>query len=374
MFADRLDQAGRATLLNLVYYPRETRQRISSTFADAPARAEFVRDTIVRELELVRVLMARYSLRHARRVCPTALAGVFSELLFSPLLARDPAYVDALLAPFIRDDGGVEILRSTAHILRSLSSYEVIVAGDLGDRGPRIDRVLDALRRQRRVSITWGNHDAEWMGACLGRIAQLEEGYGIPVEPLEQLVHSAYANDPAERFHSKGEDLRDPLLLARMQKAAAVLQFKLEGQTSRRNPHYDLESRCLLHRIDPVAGTVTIDGNVHPLLDRSFPTIDWTDPYELSEAEQRCIDRLRRSFLASASLWRDRGSMPRARGSSGRPPRRRIEVWTRYARTTSSGRAARHRARSCVRRLSSEAGNRAEAPEAALRGSDRFRA
>ena len=321
LFGERLDAAARTTLLNLVYYPRETWQRVTSGLADEAARAAFVRDTIVRELELLRVLMARYGLRHARRIFPPALSGVFDELLFSPLLARDPAYVDALLAPFIKDDGGIEILRSTAHVLRSFSSYEVIVAGDLGDRGPRIDRVIDALRRQRNLAITWGNHDAEWMGACLGqealiatvvrislrygRISQLEEGYGIPVEPLEQLVHASYADDPAARFHSKGEDLRDPLLLARMQKAAAILQFKLEGQTSRRNPQFALDSRCLLHHIDTSAGTVTIDGNVYPLLDKAFPTIDWSDPYKLSEAEARCIELLKRSFLGSPSLWRD---------------------------------------------------------------------
>lgn len=320
LFADELDEGARATLLNLVYYPRETFQRLAGGLDEA-ARAALVRDTVVRELALLRVLMARYGLRHARRVFPPALAGVFEELLFSPLLARDPAYVQALLGPFVRDDGGVELLRSVAHTLRSFSSYEVIAAGDLGDRGPRLDRVIDALRRQRNVSITWGNHDAEWMGACLGqpalvatvvrislryaRIAQLEEGYGIPVEPLEQLVRTSYADDPAERFHSKGEDQRDPILLARMQKAAAILQFKLEGQTSRRNPHFGLEERCLLHRIDPAAGTVNIDGRTHALLDRAFPTIDWNDPYALSPAEQTCIDLLQRSFLVSPALWRD---------------------------------------------------------------------
>jgi fructose-1,6-bisphosphatase-3 len=299
-FGTQLDEHSRATLLNLIYYPRETWQRVSGSLADGPARAAFVRDSILRELTLLRILMKRYGLRHARRIFPAALAGVFDELVFSPLLARDPAYVDALLAPYVRDDGGVEVLRATAHMLRSFSSYEVIVGGDLGDRGPRIDRVIDALRRQRNLAITWGNHDAEWMGACLGqpaliatvvrislryaRLAQLEEGYGIPVEPLEQLVHAAYADDPAERFHSKGEDLRDPKLLARMQKAAAIL---------------------LLHQIDPVAGTVKIDGRVHPLLDKAFPTIDWTDPYKLSDAEARCMELLERSFLGSPSLWRD---------------------------------------------------------------------
>jgi fructose-1,6-bisphosphatase III len=320
LFAERLDEAARTTLLNLVYYPRETFQRASVGMGDAE-RTAFVRSAVLHELELLRVLMARYGLRHARRVFPPALSAVFDELLFSPLLARDPAYVEALLGPFIRDDGGAEILRATAHVLRSFSSYEVIAAGDLGDRGPRVDRVVDALRRQRNVSITWGNHDAEWMGACLGqealiatvlrislrygRLAQLEEGYGIPVEPLELLARFAYGDDPAERFRSKGEDLRDPTLLARMQKAAAILQFKLEGQTSRRNPSFALEARCLLEHIDPTSGTVTIDGRVHPLLDRRLPTVDWSDPYALSPEEQACIDQLKRSFVGSPSLWRD---------------------------------------------------------------------
>jgi fructose-1,6-bisphosphatase-3 len=122
---------------------------------------------------------------------------------------------------------------------------------------------------------------------------------------VEQLVRAAYADDPAACFHAKGEDLRDPLLLAQMQKAMAVLQFKLEGQTARRNPRFELEERCLLHRIDPAAGTVSIDGRTHALRDRAFPTVDWSSPYALSPAEQTCIDRLRRSFLGSSALWRD---------------------------------------------------------------------
>ncbi|WP_445648490.1 fructose-bisphosphatase class III [Salmonella enterica] len=53
-FGDRLDEAGRTTLLNLVYYPRETWQRVSAKLPDAAMRATFVRETIVRELELLR--------------------------------------------------------------------------------------------------------------------------------------------------------------------------------------------------------------------------------------------------------------------------------------------------------------------------------
>ncbi len=322
IFAGRLDAAAQGTLLDLVYYPRETWGRIAGTLDGAPARRAFVGKTILEALELLRALAGRYSLRHAERLLPTPYEAVFRELLFSPLLSRDASYVEAILAPFLDDDDdGLPLLRATAHTLRAFAVYELIVAGDLGDRGPRIDRVIETLRRQHNVAITWGNHDAEWMGACLGqealiatvlrislrygRIAQLEEGYGIPVEPLEQLAREAYDGDPAERFRSKGEDLRDPLLLARMQKAAAILQLKLEGQTSRRNPHFALEHRNLLHRIDLAAGTVTIDGKAHPLLDKSFPTVDFADPYALSAAEAKCIEQMKRAFLGSSGLWRD---------------------------------------------------------------------
>jgi len=330
-FAGRLSAAEQIELLNLIYYPRETYAWLAPRMADDGAREAFLRKNIALEFELLRLLAARHTIRHVEALFPPALRGLFRELLVALPLGRGQRHADALLSPFLGDDGGVELLRHAARTLRALTVFELIVAGDLGDRGPRIDRVIEALRRQHRVSVAWGNHDAEWMGACLGqealiatvlrvslrygRVAQLEEGYGIPVEPLELLAREVYGGDPAERFHAKGEDLRDPLLLARMQKAAAVLQFKLEGQTSRRNPAFEMDHRDLLHRLDLVAGTVQIGEKSYPLLDRYFPTIDRSDPYRLSEGEARCIERIRRAFFDSHRLWEDmrfvsdRGSM-----------------------------------------------------------------
>jgi fructose-1,6-bisphosphatase-3 len=99
--------------------------------------------------------------------------------------------------------------------------------------------------------------------------------------------------------------MRDPLLLARMQKAAAILQLKLEGQVARDNPSFQLEGRDLLSRIAPAAGTVTIDGKPYPLSDRHFPTVDFSDPLRLTELEARTVAELRRSFVDSPTLWRD---------------------------------------------------------------------
>jgi fructose-1,6-bisphosphatase-3 len=88
-----------------------------------------------------------------------------------------------------------------------------------------------------------------------------------------------------------------------MQKAAAVMQFKLEGQVIARNPQWEMDHRRLLHRIDHDRQTIEVDGVRHPLTDAHFPTIDPANPYELSAQERTCVDRLRHAFLASQKLW-----------------------------------------------------------------------
>jgi fructose-1,6-bisphosphatase-3 len=318
LFEGRIDASELRELLAIIYYPRETYARFKPLARED--RQAFVLRAVGREVEIIRALSRRHARRHVEKIYPPALAGLLRELVAN----REPedgreAFHGALIEPFVRQNREIEVLRAVAHVIRNLSVEEIVVAGDLGDRGPRVDKVIDFLMRQPNVTVVWGNHDASWMGACLGqealiatvvrlslryrRLAQLEEGYGIPLTPVERLARTAYGDDPAERFGVKGDGVEEPLLLARMQKAAAILQFKLEGQMVKRHPEWELEHRCLLHRIDPAAGTVTIDGVTHPLLDTRFPTIDWKDPYALSADEQACIDALRHSFLESPVLW-----------------------------------------------------------------------
>jgi fructose-1,6-bisphosphatase-3 len=318
LFASRLEPQELRTLLSIIYYPRETYARLRPE--DETARMRLVVQIVEREIEVLRALSRRHTRRHVEKVYPPALAGTLRELLSSRAEEDGrAAFQAALLEPLVRAGLEIELLRALAHAIRNLSVEELVVAGDLGDRGPRVDRVIDFLMRQRRVSIVWGNHDACWMGACLGqealiatvlrvslryrRLSQIEEGYGITMAPVEKLARTMYGDDPAERFQVKGEGLRDRLEMARMQKAMAILQLKLEGQAIARHPEWEMEDRRLLHRIDPEAGTVTIDGVAHPLRDRALPTIDWRDPYALHPEEAACIARLRESFYRSARLW-----------------------------------------------------------------------
>jgi fructose-1,6-bisphosphatase len=178
---------------------------------------------------------------------------------------------------------------------------------------------MDYLRRQPNVSFVWGNHDVAWLGACLGhaplichvlrislryrRIAQIDEGYSIPTTPLERLAATAYADDPCEHFCPATPGLRPDDLVARMHKAVAVMQFKLEGPLIARHPEWGMDDRRLLHRIDHAVGTVACADGVFPLRDRRFPTIDLADPYRLSPEEADCLARLAHPFRQSQRLW-----------------------------------------------------------------------
>jgi len=329
LFGERMSKAELREFLSLIFYPREMLERLEPEFADPVRRQEFAQRVLQDLFTVVRALAARYPGDHLDRLLPAEYAALLHELLHDA--ARGPEYVRALIEPLVRAGRDQHLVRLIVRLVRDLAVSELIVAGDCVDRGPRGDRVIEYLRRQPNVSFTWGNHDAAWIGAALGqealiahvlrisvryrRLSQLEEGYGITLQPLEHLVRTVYKDDPAESFQPKGTGLREADTMARMQKAAAVMQWKLEGQTIARHPEWQLDHRRLLRRLDPAAGTVEIDGKVHALRDRRFPTFDSAHPEDLSADERKCMDRLRRSFLASPQLWQhvkflvERGSM-----------------------------------------------------------------
>lgn len=319
LFADRMGPGEFREFLTLIFYPAEMVERLGQTLTDPAQLRSFCTRTLRHEFELVRVLVARYSLKRAMEVFPREYRELMAEMLHEPTTERDSSFVEAIVDELLRRGQALHLIHLTARLVRNLAIYELIIGGDCWDRGPRGDRVVDYLRQQPNVSFIWGNHDVAWLGASLGhealichvlrvslryrRLGQLDEGYSIPLTPLEHLACTVYADDPASRFFPKASGMRPDILVARMQKAAAVMQFKLEGQAIARNPRWEMEHRRLLHRIDHESKTIEVDGVRYLLADAELPTVAPANPYELSDEERQCVDRLRRSFTASQKLW-----------------------------------------------------------------------
>jgi len=319
LFAASMEKEEFQEFLTLTFYPAEVTARLERTLTDPAELRKFGARTLRHQFTLVRSLAAQYSLKRAMQVFPRAYSDLLVEMLHEPTAAREHEFIDAIVDELLRRGSLLNLIHIVGRLVRNLAIYELIIGGDCWDRGPRGDKVMDYLRQQPNVSFIWGNHDMAWLGACLGhdalichvlrislryrRLGQLDEGYSIPLLPLEHLARTVYADDPATQFLPKEHGMRPDLLVARMQKAAAVMQFKLEGQVIARNPHWGMDHRRLLHQIDFAKGTITVDAKQYALRDTVFPTIDPADPYTLSREEVACLDHHRRSFVSSQKLW-----------------------------------------------------------------------
>ncbi len=312
-----LKEPEKSRFLAVLYYPREWINRFSRDIVASGQRVEWVYRTLFLQFEIVRHLRSTYRREHFEELLPRDYRELFVELGSG----QRPEYIKELLRGLGLHDKDWGAVRAGARLIRNLACEELLVIGDLGDRGPRIDRVIEALMRQPKCNVLWGNHDMIWLGAHLGheacmwttlrfsaryrQAAQLEEGYGILTTPLEKLVREVYGDDPAERFTPKGQGLRDQRMVARMQKAIAIMQFKSEGRMIEQHPEWNLSHRRLLHKIKFEGGkaiSVEIDGKEHRMLDGFLPTINPADPYAYSPEEQVCMERLRESFTRSGKL------------------------------------------------------------------------
>ena len=214
--------------------------------------------------------------------------------------------------------------RHAAAVIKRMAVDHMHIVGDIFDRGPRADIILDSLMDYHSVDIQWGNHDILWMGAaagnagsianvirmCMryGNLATLEDGYGINLLPLATFAMEVYGDDPCELFIPRTNasdatfDEKTTQLIARMHKAITIIQFKLEGEIIRRRPEFGMDDRLLLHHIDLHRGTIRIEGKEYELKDKNWPTLNAKDPYALSIEEEELMRRIKHSFECSEKL------------------------------------------------------------------------
>jgi len=212
-------------------------------------------------------------------------------------------------------------------VIKRLAVDHLHLVGDIFDRGPGADVVMDSLMKYHSVDIQWGNHDILWMGAASGsrtlvatvlanslrynNLDVIETGYGISLRPLSVFADEVYRDCDIKQFEVKLTNAdaesyteKDKLLAARMHKAITMILFKLEGQKILRNPSFGMEDRLQLDKVDYENKCITIDGIVYPMLDTDFPTVDPKDPYTLTPEEEVVIYQLTRSFRHSEKLQR----------------------------------------------------------------------
>lgn len=312
----------REELANLVYAPEEVLARKSR--GDAAYR-EWCEITIYRLVQVCKTVASKYTRSKVRKKMPETFAYVIDELLHADTEDTKEQYYREIIHSIIRTDMAEKFIVTISRLIRQCSIDMLHIIGDIFDRGPHADLVMDELMCFHDVDIEWGNHDVSWMGAATGNLALvanvvrlgvsynnfdlLEDGYGINLRALSMFAAEIYQDDPCTIFtpHILDENTYDPVdvpLAAKMHKAIAVIQFKLEGQLVARHPEYHMENRSVIDKVDFHSGTITLDGRTYPLTDRLFPTVSPEHPLELTPEEDELIHTLALSFAHSEKLQR----------------------------------------------------------------------
>ena len=109
------------------------------------------------------------------------------------------AYYNAIVDTIIDIGRAEPFIIALSELIQRMVVDRLHILGDIYDRGPGPDRIMDKLMRYHALDICWGNHDIVWMGAAAGSLACiatvvrfsarygnldiLEDGYGSILMP-----------------------------------------------------------------------------------------------------------------------------------------------------------------------------------------------
>ena len=320
-FGHIISEEDEVRLANLIYYPEKMINQIKQA---NEYTEDWQKTAVYRLVQICREVSSKYTRSKVRKKMPKEFSGVIDELLYVDNTDDNKTeYYSELINTLIDVRVADSFIVVICSLIRSLTIDNLHILGDIFDRGPRPDIILEELMHFHDVDIQWGNHDISWMGAATGNRAcicnvlrmalgyngfdVLEDGYGINLRPLSMFAERVYRDDPCTCFlpqilDKNIYDAVDPKLAAKMHKAIAVLQYKEEGQIIKRHPEFGLEKRNLLHHIDFERGVLEMDGKEYKMLDMNFPTVDPKDPYAFTPEEADIMERLERAFMNCEKL------------------------------------------------------------------------
>lgn len=308
----------------LVYYPEEKLPLIKAQFRNKKELYEWYKEIIDRMLNLISYASSKYTRSKLRKALPEQFVYIIEELLYkTDEFTNKEQYYTKIVQQIISLGQADKLIIGLAYTTQRLVVDHLHVVGDIYDRGPEPDKIMDTLINYHSVDIQWGNHDVLWLGAfagskvCLANIIRIcarydnldiiEDVYGINLRPLLNLAEKYYDDNPAFRPKVSSSDKlsdHERLQITKIHQAIAMIQFKLESPIIKRRPFFNMSERLLLEKIDYDKNEITIYGNTYQLENSCFATVDPAQPDQLLEEEEQVMERLLLSVQHSEKLAR----------------------------------------------------------------------
>ena len=275
LFEDTLSDLDREEICTLIYYPVE---KLAMIKKEGKNNEEWYRVILGELIDIARLFSSKYTRSKVRKAMPKEYAYILDELIHVQKDEDDNqlVYHRNILNTLLELQNADEFIEVLAGLIKRLAVDHLHIVGDIFDRGPCADRIMDLLTTYHSIDIEWGNHDILWMGAAAGSRACIatvirnnlkydnmkimENSYGISLRNLTLFAEKIYPQiDPMEAAL----------------KAISVLLFKLEGQVILRNPDYKMEDKLLLHKVDVKRQVVEIGGKEYKIKKEEFPTVSF---------------------------------------------------------------------------------------------------
>ncbi|MGG1679066.1 fructose-1,6-bisphosphatase [Neobacillus sp. NRS-1170] len=324
LFQDVLFEKEINEFATLVYYPEEKLKLMKNHFGNEQELNQWYIVIIERMIRLISKASSKYTRSKLRKALPSQFVFIIEELLYKTNQSTNKErYYTEIFQQIISLGQADKLITGLAYTTQRLVVDHLHVVGDIYDRGPEPDKIMDTLINYHSVDIQWGNHDVLWLGAfagsmvCLANIIRIcarydnldiiEDIYGINLRPLLNLAEKYYEDNPAFRpkVHSdKKQSDHEKLQITKIHQAIAMIQFKLEMPIIKRRPYFNMSERLLLEKIDYDKNEITIYGKTYPLQNICFATVNPEQPDQLLEEEKQVMERLLFSVQHSEKLAR----------------------------------------------------------------------
>lgn len=298
-----MSEEDKKNFCTLIYYPEE---KLSLLDNEGILTKEWYLDTLKKLIILTSYISSKYTRAKVKKAIKPQFSYIIDELIHTKdnQETNIQDYFSNILNAIIDIDCPNSFIKEFARLIKTLAVDHLHVAGDIYDRGPRPDKIVDLLMEHHSIDIEWGNHDILWFGAAAGipvcvftvlynnlkydNIQVLENSYGISLRKLINYANALYIDS---------NNNINPVI-----KTILLLLLKLEGKVIKENPSFGLNERLVLDKINYEKGLYIVDGNSYELKDKNLKNINPNNPYEISSVEQEIIDDLCYDFTHSVRL------------------------------------------------------------------------
>ena len=159
IFGKELDPKQINLIATVIYYPEEKLKLLKKDFS-AEEYIIFQKELILRLLKVLQVAARKYTRSKVRKTLPKDFSYIIEELIYKMEFNADKKeYYSKIIDSLFELECSEKFIAGISYSIQKFVVNHLHIVGDIYDRGPYPDRIMERLMNYHSVDIQWGNHD-----------------------------------------------------------------------------------------------------------------------------------------------------------------------------------------------------------------------